>query len=160
MRDKPGQMSRMSRLSRFNLPRRFRSAEASKRPFPFVGAEAEICMSDMHPINGRTFKRQGQTYRRIGIVPHICRDGREIELAIYESGCADCGRTFTCKNVRQVRARSLNRRCDEHHRPGLHVSRVESRRAAASKAGQVAQPSSSPVSAEQMAEYEAAGLFG
>ncbi len=68
---------------------------------------------------GQTFKRGGQLYRCLGTREHQMGNGRWIDLFRLESACADCGRAFVCLAAgRAIKAGNLNRRCEEHRRPG------------------------------------------
>lgn len=66
----------------------------------------------------------GQAYRLVGYRPHVCRDGRESELEIWHSHCAECGEPFECmRPVRSLKPFAPSRRCHEHAAPGRKVAK-------------------------------------
>ena len=76
-------------------------------------------MTATTPLNDRV--HAGQIYTLIGTVPHVCRDGRRIELQVWQSACAVCGAAFEFKTP--MRDRFVpNRRCAAHKRPGIRVA--------------------------------------
>ena len=42
---------------------------------------------------------KGRTYKCIGTEPYTTRDGRQINLALFEGACAVCGGSFTVKTT-------------------------------------------------------------
>jgi hypothetical protein len=78
----------------------------------------------------------GQPYWRVGTEPYRRPDGSVTGLAILFSFCADCGYGFTCKAAQTSEAfKALQRRCDEHKRPGVPVgSKAHRKRRAEAKA--------------------------
>jgi hypothetical protein len=71
---------------------------------------------------------QGQHYRQVGVRPHVCRDGRETELAIWRSHCATCGESFEFAAPATSTKFEPNRRCQRCKRPGSWVSRRRRRK--------------------------------
>jgi hypothetical protein len=49
---------------------------------------------------------RGQSYQLVGYRPHICRDGHETQLEVWQSRCAECGEPFEC--CRPVSAQTLH----------------------------------------------------
>jgi hypothetical protein len=72
----------------------------------------------------QTHKRsdRGQRYELVAFVPYTRRrDGEEVELAIWQSHCKQCGEPFTCATPSrngEPRTTEFSRRCHEHRRPG------------------------------------------
>jgi hypothetical protein len=64
---------------------------------------------------------KGQHYSLTGTVPHTCRDGRETELEVWRSTCANCGEPFDCMRPAKAKRFEPNRRCQKHKRPGQRV---------------------------------------
>lgn len=64
---------------------------------------------------------KGQVYGRLGMVPHICRDGRETTLVIWGSICAHCKARFTFTAPALAKKFQPNRRCQKCKRPGARV---------------------------------------
>jgi hypothetical protein len=66
-----------------------------------------------------TFTVKGQLYERRGRIPHVTKDGREIDLTCLVSRCIDCGETFVSTTTEAAIAKGwVNRRCRKHKRPG------------------------------------------
>ncbi|WP_165938445.1 hypothetical protein [Parafrankia sp. BMG5.11] len=64
---------------------------------------------------------RGQVYRPICTRPHLCRDGRQTLLAVWESHCVQCGAPFTLTTPLHAGKFQPNRRCQQHKRPGSTV---------------------------------------
>lgn len=76
----------------------------------------------MQPDDRRLY--QGQFYWLVGYRPHVCRDGREIELEIWRSRCAECGEEFDFGwPINSKKPFGPSRRCAEHKAPGHRVAR-------------------------------------
>jgi hypothetical protein len=67
---------------------------------------------------------KGQVYHLIDEEPHICRDGRETLLGIWESHCADCGQSFLFRVPLRAKHFWPNRRCRRCKRPGVRAGEV------------------------------------
>lgn len=67
---------------------------------------------------GEVKKYKNQTYQCVEVEPYTRRDGTESVVLVWETACADCGRTFsfTTPNRRWF---SPSRRCQSHRRPGV-----------------------------------------
>lgn len=72
------------------------------------------------PKIGTVLLLEGQRYEVVGLLVHTRRDGSPTMLILWQGFCADCGMKFTFKTGMQ--AKSVNRRCDNHKRPGKAVS--------------------------------------
>jgi len=72
-------------------------------------------------VMGLERTHKGQLYRLTGLVDHTCRDGRETELQVWQSTCANCGEPFEFKMPPKVRAFAPNRRCKRCAKPGVRV---------------------------------------
>ena len=70
-----------------------------------------------------TIIKSGQLYRVVGFRPYVKRDGTQIELVRFVSHCADCGQTFEFGLPQGANAFTPCRRCDEHKKPGVPVSK-------------------------------------
>lgn len=65
---------------------------------------------------------QGQFYEFVGFRPHVCRDGREIELEVWQSHCATCGAPFSFSRPgNSQKPFAPNRRCAAHKARGVKV---------------------------------------
>jgi hypothetical protein len=70
---------------------------------------------------------QQQRFECVGLRPHRTRDGRDVQLAVWQAPCADCGAPFQLVTpVRERTVRVDRRRCDAHRRPGSRVKRTGS----------------------------------
>lgn len=78
------------------------------------------------PKIGTVFLLEGQRYEVIDLLVHTRRDDAVTMLILWRGFCADCGTEFTFKTG--LRAKSVNRRCDNHKRPGKPVSAKGRRR--------------------------------
>jgi hypothetical protein len=73
---------------------------------------------------------RGQVYQLVGYRPHVCRDGHETQLEVWQSRCAKCGEPFECcRPVNSTKPFAPNRRCAEHKRPGSRVAKRRRRHA-------------------------------
>jgi len=66
---------------------------------------------------------EGQRYLAVGSVLHRKAGGTEVPLIRWRSHCATCGAPFECLTT--LKARTPNRRCPDHHSPGLAVTRQD-----------------------------------
>ena len=71
------------------------------------------------PVTRRIFDRQ--LYTLVASEPHTRRDGRQTDLAIRQSHCAQCGQCFEFKHPARAVEFQPNRRCQLHKRPGVRV---------------------------------------
>lgn len=71
----------------------------------------------------------GQRYVVVGSDLHVRKDGEAIPIILWQSRCAECGALFECRTG--LKARSLNRRCEKHRRPGKAVTKAGRKRVAA-----------------------------
>ncbi len=86
---------------------------------------------------GRRFKSRGQRYDILGTRDHWTRDDRYVQMIRYQSVCAEpgCNRIFVAMTTKsRLRRGELNKRCEQHHAPGLPAPVKAPRRAAAKKA--------------------------
>lgn len=65
-----------------------------------------------------------QQYTQMRIAPHVTRDGRTVQLAIWRSNCADCGATFETATLEKGKRFEPARRCHLHRAPGRRVRRA------------------------------------
>lgn len=66
----------------------------------------------------------GQTFRMVGIRPHVRRDGTETELLVFSARCAECGVEFDFTATAASASKGwFSRRCQEHKRPGVRAIR-------------------------------------
>lgn len=74
-------------------------------------------------------------FQAVGRVPHVCRDGREIELRVWASRCWVCGCAFQMATPMSVslEATTFTRRCCDEHR-STPEQRGKNARAASLKA--------------------------
>ncbi|MCR9069494.1 MAG: hypothetical protein NXH79_11680 [Rhodobacteraceae bacterium] len=68
------------------------------------------------PRPGTVLMLDGQRYIVVGSDLHIRTDGETVPIILWQSRCAECGQPFECRTG--LKARALNRRCEEHRRPG------------------------------------------
>lgn len=78
------------------------------------------------PEIGDRYIDRGQLYTVTGLSPYVTRDGRNIDLIVWRSLCAECGDEFEAKTP--LVARSTSRRCMRHRKPGLSVNKRRRRR--------------------------------
>jgi hypothetical protein len=71
--------------------------------------------------DGRTVTLDGQVYRVVGSRSYVTRDGRTVELAVWQSVCATCGKQFEVTTVNPPRLDNLPRRCKPHRNPRYTV---------------------------------------
>jgi hypothetical protein len=74
-----------------------------------------------NPMGNIERRYRGQVYRLIGNRPHICRNGREVQLEVWQSRCAECGAVFTFTRSAEQPDFMPNRRCAAHKAPGRRV---------------------------------------
>ncbi len=67
------------------------------------------------PPIGTILLLDDQDYEFRGTTPYVKEDGDEIEILVWESGCADCGDPFTTSTMLQ--AKGMARRCKLHRAP-------------------------------------------
>ncbi len=69
----------------------------------------------------------GQRYHSSGPVPHIKRDGGQIDLNGWTTDCAECGKKFDLATAPSA-VFSPTRRCPSHRKPGQRIGeKVEAR---------------------------------
>lgn len=58
----------------------------------------------------------GRTFWHLASIPHECKDGRQIELAVWHSECVDCGASFTVSTpLNYATSNAFTRsKCDTH----------------------------------------------
>ena len=66
---------------------------------------------------------RGQRYELLGLVPHVTRNGRTMQLWRWRSRCTTCREAFDFLSPSRAFPRWPNRRCSRHRRPGLRVRR-------------------------------------
>jgi hypothetical protein len=76
----------------------------------------------------------GQAYWRVRSEPYERKDGAMIELTVWMSFCAACGRRFDCRSV--VPDGPGNRRCEAHRWPGVRVGSKKERKRLAEEAAE------------------------
>lgn len=64
---------------------------------------------------------RSQTFRAVRFVPYTTKDNRQVELLVWESRCADCGKTFEHRTTGGGRGPGDRRRCDGCKSPGKPV---------------------------------------
>lgn len=75
------------------------------------------------PEIGRVAFVRRQRFECVEIRPHVTRTGRDVELAVWVGGCAECGAAFELVTPRRGESvRVDRRRCDLHRQPGKRVS--------------------------------------
>lgn len=60
---------------------------------------------------------KGQQYELEGFKPHVCKDGRKTELALFRSHCKRCGEPFITmvpSHEGEPRLTVFSRRCSIH----------------------------------------------
>lgn len=73
-----------------------------------------------------------QPYRCEAVTSLICSDGHEVPVSVWRSWCPECGEEFAIL-IRRGGKFSPNRRCPDHHRPGVPVNRKQAKRRPASR---------------------------
>jgi len=77
---------------------------------------------------GSKFKIGNQQYRIVGAKDYWTISDRYIEMLVYESACADCGRVFRYPTTKtNLRSKQLNRRCPRCKSPGRPVAAAKPR---------------------------------
>ena len=74
------------------------------------------------PLPDTVLMLEGQRYVAIGSRLHRKPDGSDVPLIVWRSHCAECGAAFECQTT--LKGSHPNRRCSEHHTPGLAVTRL------------------------------------
>ena len=72
------------------------------------------------PVLGTLLMIDGQRFEVVELIPHRRRDGQQTVLINWASHCARCGQPF--RQSTSMTAKFPNRRCQEHHAPGLPVT--------------------------------------
>lgn len=69
---------------------------------------------------GQVRYNRGQKFECIAIEPHVTRNGKDSELWVLRTNCAQCNRLFTFRLPRRgVLRGDVSRRCDDHKRIGV-----------------------------------------
>ena len=75
-----------------------------------------------NPAIGSATDIGAQRFACVGVQPYVTRDGRDLELSVWEAPCAECGLPFRYLTPRRKEpVRIDRRRCDLHRRPGKRV---------------------------------------
>ena len=70
-------------------------------------------------VKGTKHLFKGRTYTCIGFEPYTTKDGRDIELAVFEGNCAVCGSPFqvtTTVNGFERTNAFFTKHCQQHKR--------------------------------------------
>lgn len=72
------------------------------------------------PMPDTVLMLEGQRYEVVGSDLHVRPNGETVPIILWQTHCAECGESFECRTA--LTARTLNRRCEKHRRPGKAIS--------------------------------------
>lgn len=77
------------------------------------------------PEIGTTSIIHRQRFECVAFQPYRTRDGRDVQLAVWQAPCAECGASFQLVTpTRSQGVRVDRRRCDLHRKPGKRVKHM------------------------------------